>query len=247
MNNQVLSLSHYKCDTVNRNALSGVVLPPETETYQPIGHDWLLNNLEDGLRNMGLGFGSEHHGLSHDGSRYFGLVEIVGLAANDDYSTLMGVRNSLDKRFGAQVAFGNQVMVCANLQFYGNYMIGRKHTPNIMTDLPNIIEGVFERIPDMNRLQDQRIEAYRETSLSISDADHAIIEMYRNGGINTARIEKVVKEFDNPTFEHGDRSVWRLMNAATQAMKGMNIHELPQRTIRVQEVCDRFAEFEVAA
>ena len=246
MSNQVMSLAAYKCDEVQRNELSGVVLPPATQSYQPIGHDWLLDQLQDGLRNMGLGFGAEHHGLSHDGARYFGLIQITGLAANDDYTIQMGVRNSLDKRFGAQVAFGNQVLVCANLCFHGNYMLGRKHTTHIERDLPNIIEGTFERIPEMNRLQDQRIAAYREANLTQAKADHLVMNMLRGGAINTARIEKVIKEWDEPSFEHGDRTVWRMHNAATQALKGVNIHEMPQRTIALQEVCDRAIGFDLA-
>ena len=247
MANQVLSLAQYKCKTVERNELSGVVLPPATDTYQPIGHDWLLDQLQDGARRHGLGFGKEHHGLSHDGSRYFGLIELVGIDRNDGVKLMMGIRNSLDKRFGAQAAFGDQVMVCANLQFFGNYMLGRKHTTYIERDMPEIIEGTFERIPELVQIQDQRIDAYQNSQLSVRNADHLVMNMLRAGAVNTARVEKVINEWDNPSYEHGDRSVWRMHNAATQALKGVNIHEMPARTIKLQEVCDRAAGFAMAA
>ena len=150
MSNQVLSLAAYKCDEVSRPALSGVVMPPTTKTYQPVGHDWLLDQLEDGIRNMGFAFGAEHHGLSHDGSRYFGLITLRGVIGdNPDYTIQMGVRNSLDKRFGAQVAFGAQVLVCANLCFGGQYMLGRKHTTHIERDMPLMIEQSLKGIPEM--------------------------------------------------------------------------------------------------
>jgi hypothetical protein len=244
MSNQVMSLAAYKCDSVNRPALEGVVLPPVTKTYQPVGHGWLLDQLEDGIRDMGFVFGEEHHGLSHDGMRYFGLITIRGVIDdNPDYTIQMGVRNSLDKRFGAAVAFGAQVLVCANLCFGGEYMLGRKHTTHIERDLPAMIAETLKGIPSMARVQDDRFNAYMEHPLSLKNADHLIMNMLRSGAVNTARIEKVIKEWDEPTFDHGDRTVWRAFNAATQALKGCNIHEMPGRTIALQEVCDSAAGF----
>jgi hypothetical protein len=247
MANQVLELAQYKCETVNRTDLSAVAMPPATPSYQPVGHDWLLNMMEDAARNMGLGFGMEHHGLSHDGARYFGLIELVGMERNDGVKLMMGVRNSLDKRFGAQACFGDQVMVCANLCFFGSYMLGRKHTTHIERDMPAIIEGTFQRIPELTQLQDQRIEAYQNANLSVKNADHLAMNLLREGAVNTSRIEKLINEWDNPSFDHGDRTVWRMHNAATQALKGVNIHEMPQRTIALQKACDHAAGFAVAA
>jgi len=247
---QVLQLSQYKCKDVTRSELEGVVLPPVTETYQPIPHSWLLDELSDKLADIGITFGKQHHGLSHDGARYFGVIHLEGFAGveSDLQMPMMGVRNSLDKRFGAQVCFGNQIMVCANLCFWGTYMLGRKHTPNIMVDLPEMISRTLEGIPAMNESQNKRFDAYREARLGQIAADHMVVEMLRHGAVNPARIGKVVDEWDRPTFDHGnDRSVWRMFNAATQALKGVNAHEMPARTIALTQVCDEATGFKVAA
>jgi hypothetical protein len=242
-NDKVLSLAAYKCDEVDRKTLEGVVLPPATKTYQPIAHSWLLDMLQDAVEAVGMRFGHEHHGLSHDGMRYFGLIELLGVGKNAAYRTMMGLRNSLDKRFRAQAAFGNQIMVCANLCFWGNYEFGRKHTTHIERDLPELIRATLMQVPEMSMIQDKRFEAYKEQSLSVRNADHLIMNMLRVGAVNTARIEKVIKEWDNPSYDHGDRTVWRAHNAATQALKGVNIHEMPKRTILLQEVCDQACGF----
>ena len=247
---QVLMLDQYKCESVTRPALEGVVLPPATETYQPIKHTWLLDRLANALAEMGITFGKQHHGLSHDGARYFGVIHLEGFSGAKTESfqvPMMGVRNSLDKRFGAQVCFGNQVMVCANLCFWGTYMIGRKHTPNIMQDLPEMIEKILVGIPAMNEAQNKRFDAYREARLGQSAANDMIVNMLRANAVNPARIGKVIDEWDNPTFDHGERTVWRMHNAATQALKGVNIHEMPQRTIALHQVCDEAIGYKVAA
>ena len=247
---QVLELQQYKCDTVTRNAIDNIPMPATTKTYQPIAHGWLLDELERQLADMDIGFAEQHHGLSHDGARYFGVIHLEGFAGVDtgQQMPIMGVRNSLDKRFGAQVCFGNQVMVCANLCFWGTYMLGRKHTTHIMRDLPEIIADTLVGIPAMNQQQTARFEQYQQTIIAPSDADHLIVEMLRRNAVNPARIGKVVDEWDNPTFDHGaDRNVWRLFNAATQALKGVNIHEMPSRTENLTAVCDEAASFAIAA
>jgi hypothetical protein len=44
---------------------------------------------------------TEAHGLSADGSRYFGLLQVVNGQEQADYSYVLGLRNSHDKRFPA--------------------------------------------------------------------------------------------------------------------------------------------------
>ena len=247
MSAQVMSLAQYKCKEVKRPALSGIVLPPATDTFQPIGHDWLLSLVEKGIREVGLKFGHEHHGLSKDGNRYFGLIELVNGTANNDYSLMMGIRNALDKKFAAQLAFGNRVMVCANLSFFGQYMLGRKHTPLIKEDLPLMIEKTLEHIPGLRKIQDDRFGKYQDTSISSRRADHIIMNMLRQDVIVSSQVKKVVQEWDEPTFAHGKQTMWRLFNAATQTLKGVNIDYIPYKTMRLQQICDKASGFKVAA
>lgn len=244
MQNKVLSLAEYKCDEVTRDALQGVVLPPATKSYQPIGHFWLLALVLSALEKCGFVVGDEHHGLSHDGARYFGLLELRSESESNGYSMLMGIRNSLDKTFAAQLAFGNRVLVCANLSFFGQYMLGRKHTTFIMRDIPDMVIQTMQKVPQLQKIQEERFELYRNRTISPTEADHIIMDMYRTGAISTSRIGKVVDEWDNPSFDHGgDRTVWRMFNAATQAMKGLNVQSLPHNTMRLQSVCDEAVGF----
>lgn len=240
--NQVMSLATYKCDEVQRHELL-VDLPPATPTYQPIGHVDLLDIADDCARDLGFAFGQQHHGLSHDGNRYFGVVELRDSQPNSDFGLMLGLRNSLDKRFPAGLAFGSNVFVCANLCFGGEIVIKRKHTAFILKDLPNLIYAAMEKLASFKFVQEARFETYQQIKLCDRDADHMIINMVRQGVINTSRVEKVVNEWDEPSYDHGDRTIWRLFNAVTEAYKGMNIHELPTRAMGLQAMCDQQAEF----
>ena len=51
-------------------------------------------------------------------------------------------------------------------------------------------------------------------------ADHAILDMYRKGVINVQRIDEVLDAYDKPPHDWGNRTAWRVLNAATFALEG---------------------------
>lgn len=240
---RVMELDRYKCEEVNRPALEGVVLPPATESYQPIGHNVLLDMVEDSMGDIGFRFGAQHHGLSHDGARYFGIVELVNGSNHDEFVMLAGIRNSLDKRFGAGVAFGNQVLVCANLCFFGERKVGRKHTPNILRDLPELVAEAVSGTRALQQMQVDRFALYQETALPQREADHFIMNLLRHRVIAASGIGKVLREWDEPSHDFGGRTVWRMHNAVTEVLKDTNIQEMPTRTIALQRLTDEVAGF----
>ena len=63
-----------------------------------------------------------------------------------DYNTVIGLRNSHDKVISAGVACGSGVFVCDNLCFSGEVKLARKHTANILTDLPHLVRGIVENV-----------------------------------------------------------------------------------------------------
>jgi hypothetical protein len=89
------------------------------------------------LKKFGVKVGEEVQvqGLFHDGARYIGLLEITNGSSYPDYSRVLGIRNSHDKRFPAGLVPGSQVMVCDNLAFSGDIQVAWKHTGMILNDL----------------------------------------------------------------------------------------------------------------
>ncbi|MGB0328973.1 MAG: DUF932 domain-containing protein, partial [Akkermansiaceae bacterium] len=94
-----------------------------------MSHDHLLNEVEEQLTNGGFKLGRQAHALSHDGARYFGLLELrLPGHQHCDYRWVVGLRNSHDKTFPAAMVAGTQVFVCDNLAFTGQVKLSRKHT-----------------------------------------------------------------------------------------------------------------------
>jgi hypothetical protein len=239
---------HCGANEVERKALTGIVLPPATDTYMPIGHDTVVDLAEDRLAQAGFRFGAQAHALTHDGARYFGLVELMNGCDNEEYAMIAAFRNSIDKSFPAAMGFGSHVFVCDNLAFTAEIKFSRKHTVHIMRDLPNLIGGAVNQTQLFKVNQEARFECYQEFRIrSTIRADHIILDMLRRGAINTSRVQKVMDEWDNPSYDHGPKTAWRMFNAATQALKpankGVPLHDLPPRTIALQELLDEVVGF----
>jgi len=258
---------------VNREEVQAVKAPARTDTYCPIPHDALIQTVEDSLEGMDIPMEviESSHGLSHDGKRYFGMMEIAprpkpgqfgvpnGIDGSlcmlgnppKDYNTVIGLRNSHDKIISAGAACGSGVFVCDNLCFSGEVKLARKHTPNILADLPHLVREMVEnvvgtQVPFMNR----RIATYREAELSDVEAHDTMIRAVKAGGLIPNRLKGAIQEWDaprHPEFERDGKTGWRLFNAFTEAMKGSSPHQLVERTMAIHDVMDEAVSLDLTA
>ena len=131
---------HCGAQAADLNEVSRVTTPAATESWQPIPHHQLIQTVQRTLATTRLTIGTTAHSLSHDGMRYFGLMEVHGQKNSDDYCWVLGLRNSHDKTFPAGIVAGASVFVCDNLSFSGEVKFARKHTRFINRDLPQLTE-----------------------------------------------------------------------------------------------------------
>ena len=76
----------------------------------------------------------QHHGVTKDGLRYFGLLSLR--SSYTGYTDTVGVRNSHDKTFPIGIAFGAKVFVCDNLSFIADHVIRR------ISELKGLLPGL---------------------------------------------------------------------------------------------------------
>lgn len=238
---------------VERPALSLVKMPETTRSFHPVDHGKFVDLLEDELGNVDLKFGSQMYALNREGAQMFGIAEVLGtgLSDNDTWRTIVGFRGSHDHSLARGLVFGDGVFVCDNLAFHGEIQFGRKHTTNIMRDLRPLVADAVSQVRGRAQQQAVRYERYQRAELKDQLVNHAIIQMLRQGVINTQRVEKVVQEYYEPSHpEHlinGKRTIWTLHNAATEALKGVSLATLPQRTIKLQTLMDTATDYALAA
>ncbi|VUX46637.1 conserved hypothetical protein [Candidatus Defluviicoccus seviourii] len=211
--------------------------PLPTPSHVPIPHFRLVDMLRHSLSYYGHEVVDEHHGVSEDGMRYFGVLSLK--SSYGGYEDTVALRNSHDKTFPVGIGFGGRVFCCDNLSFFADHVIRRKHTANAKRDLPGLVQDVVEPLADQRASQQRTFERYRAAELSNPMADHAILEMYRAGIITVQRIAEVVHEWESPSFDElkDRRTAWRLFNAATYVLTGRVVAN-PAATKQLHTIID---------
>jgi hypothetical protein len=177
--------------------------------------------------------------LTHDGARYFGLLQVANGSNADDFGLVVGLRNSHDKSFPAALVLGASVFVCDNLSFSGEVKLARKHTAHIERDLPQLVERAVGLLSDLRNTQESRFATYQGHELSAGQAHDLVIQALDARVVPVTKIPDVLTEWREPRhaeFREG-RTAWRLFNAFTEILKG-NLGELPRRTQALHGLMD---------
>jgi hypothetical protein len=231
---------HCGAQTAQLDEVAAVRTPGYTDTWNPIPHLELIRTVQRTLVQTNLTIGNQAHSLSHEGQRYFGLMEIHAQdSSSDDYCWVLGLRNSHDKTFPAGIVAGASVFVCDNLSFSGEVKFARKHTRFILRDLPMITERAIGQLVSKWHDQDKRIAAYKDYDIADRTAHDLIVRAMDVGVCSTRLIPTVLKEWRTPRHDaFSERNVWSLFNAFTESLKDGNLAELPKRTEALHGLLD---------
>ena len=217
--------------------------PDGTDSHTPIPHFSLVDETHAALERAGLEVEQEEHALARGGLRYFGGFALKGNDIKaDDRRLVLGLRNAHDKSFAASVCIGNQMMVCENLCFSSDVKLARRHTKNIVADLPRVLSSAISRVVSHWSDMGKRIDAYKSIEVPKAKAADMIIDLVDAKAFPARDVYKAVKEFETPRHEEfKGGSLWTLYNGITEHLKGGDLSKLPQRTMTVQSVFDKLA------
>jgi len=221
---------HCGAAKVERQQVYDVRIPPRTKSWVPVAHGVILDEVQNVLRGNGLDVVSEAHGLTRDGARYFGLLQVANGHERDDWGLVVGIRNSHDKSFPAALALGASVFVCDNLSFSGEIKLARKHTAYIQRDLPQLVNRAVSMLTNLRETQERRFLTYQRTEVSEAQAHDLIIKSLDAQVVPVTKIPDLLKQWrepNHPEFRE-NRTAWRLFNAFTEILKG-RLTELPKR------------------
>ena len=227
---------------VEPDQLERVATPEAVGRWQPIGHAELAGQVRRGLEDAGMKVLTEAHALNKGGAQYFGLMQVaIDGHDNDDWGTVVGLRNAHDKRFPAALAMGNAVFICDNLAMTGEVVLARRHTTNILRDLPQVTARAVGRLGEFVGMTERRAATYREREMGNAEAHDLIVRALDARAITTTMVPKVLAQWRAPSHpEFRDRNLWSLYNAFTETLKG-RLLQLPQRSEALHGVLDSAA------
>ena len=240
-NNMSLIIAKNK---VNAEQLASVFTPEKTESFQPIPHFGLVELTREAIGRAGLSISQEEHSLARGGQRYFGGFALSGLdITGADRQIVLGLRNAHDKSFAASICVGNRMMVCENLCFSSDIKLARRHTTNIMTDLPRVLADAVGRVVSHWNDMGNRIESYKQTEITRDRAADLLIDLVDSKAFPAREIYNAVQEFRNPRHEEfKGGSLWTLYNSVTENLKNSDLSKLPFRTMQTQSIFDKVAK-----
>lgn len=226
-------MMHCGAEAIDAPMLAQLETPPATATHHPIAHTDVVQMVKYALGFHGHEITEEHHFITEGGDRYFGALTLQ--SPYGDYTDLVALRNSHDKKFPIGIAVGARVFVCDNLSFVGDHVVKRRHTPKAKRDLPGLVAGIVEPLHLERQAQHEKFALYQGTELTDAEADHLVMELYRRGVINVQRIASVAAEWQTPSHDWGGKTAWRLFNAVTYALTG-RMAEKPDHSERLHDI-----------
>ncbi len=230
---------HAGANRVERDQLALVTTPTRTPTWVPIPHNRLLDSVTETLGSSGFNIVSEAHGLTRDGQRYFGLLQVANGHNADDFGLVVGIRNSHDKSFPAGLVLGASAFVCDNLSFSGEVTLARKHTVFVERDLPQLVNRAVGQLADLRHTQEHRFLTYKNSEVSDRSAHDLLIRAVDARVLPITKLPDVLSEWREPRhaeFRNG-KTAWRLFNGFTEVLKG-NLDMLPRRTTALHGLMD---------
>jgi hypothetical protein len=243
--NKLNLILHCGGKLTTRDEMVKISTPDPEGRWFPIPHTTLLDTVESELGKLNMRIMNENYGIAQEGKRMFGLLQIGNGSNPSDHSWVAGLRNSHDKSFPAGLCVGSGVFVCDNLAFSSEIVFGRRHTTNILRDLPMLVARACGELAAKWDSQGKRIEAYKQTELTRGDAASIVIDAMCQNVFPKTRIDEIWNEWRTPRHpEFQDRNVWSLFNAVTENLKpraeskGHSLWDLPSRTTRLHAICD---------
>ena len=242
-------LLHCGAHQADRQEVVDSPTPSGTQTWTPIPHQTMIDLVENSLPNYGLSIVNEQHALMRDGSRYFGLFQVVNGSPDDDYGLVISIRNSHDKSFPAGLCLGSGVFVCDNLAFSAEVVVGRRHTRYIMNDLPRLIGNALGKLVQAKHDQQHRINVYKNTGITDERAANLLFKAFEHKAITKTKLGEAWQQWKNPNHAEfaQEKTLWRLFNGVTEVQKGTNPFELSARTQRLHGLMDAEAGLQVLA
>ena len=251
---------HCGASAVETQELDRVELPPIKRnsqghiTFQPVSHEPVRVRIKEALTSSlddQLAVVAEAQGMTHDGQRAFGMMQVHHPSINDTQrkpgtftqevqrsGLVIGWRNSHDQSFASAVAMGAGVFVCDNLSFCGEVKVSRRHTRHIVRDLPEVIARAVGRLLAVNHRQQEFFNQLERFPIHRPLVNDTLVEAMRTKAIPNASIPKVLAEYESEKHKemHGTKSAWSLFNAFTEVSKNDTPTLAMKRTQRLHGV-----------
>jgi Domain of unknown function (DUF932) len=219
-------IAHCGAEKLSRDQLVTILPPESTDTFKPIKHADLVDEVHEALARRQLSVIRDEYAVSEDGMKLFGVLDLATSA--NDFRFSIGIRNANDKSMRFGMVSGIRVFVCDNMAFNGEFFaIQAKHTKRF--EITDSIALGIDRIQRNFKPLTEQVERWKAHQLADDHAKAIIYDAFIGGKLDAPKhIARFVGDYyfkpQYPDFE--PRNTWSLQNAFTSAFKILD--PLPQ-------------------
>ena len=189
--------------------------------HRPVSFVHYANEVHDALELAGFPVLGEEYVLTKDRQTFFGVMQISYPHADLDFNVTVGMRGSHVQKVARGLLIGESVIVCSNLCFDGDLGNWKtKQTTNSVGRMREMIREAVDTLPSRVYTRVLQFDKLKNQRVSERYGDAKLVDLYRKGGLSGNQLPRAIQEWYEPSFDHGeDFTLWRLFNAATQALK----------------------------
>lgn len=207
--------------TVDRDFLTKVPIPAQTETYKPVSHGSLISLTIRAIKECGFNLEREVYSASADGNVANGKY-LIRFGNDSDISIMIAWQNSYNKKVSLKFAIGTWVFVCENGNVSGDMgAFKSKHIGDVQEVTPERIREYIcqaaETFYDMVKVKDEM----KDIAVSERLRAEIIGRMFiLEEVITSTQLNIIKREFKEPTHDYdAPGSAWEFYNYCTFALK----------------------------
>lgn len=234
-------IAHVGASKVKREDLSLIPTPPATDTFKPIAHAALIDELEHSLAFRHIQIVRDEYAVTSDGMKLFGLLELNAVFEGVRFA--IGLRNANDKSMRLGMVAGYRVFVCDNMALSGDFKpLLAKHTKHF--DLVESLSIGVDRIQRGFEPLQEAITFKRERQLGGDEARSLIYRAFMEHRFPLKLLKTVHQEFFvAPSHaEFKQQTVWSLENAFTTAFKELKPVRQYEATAKLGKFFEPYAK-----
>ena len=220
---------------MNEIELFSVPVPRATDTYAPVSHKSIVDEIREQLDRKNLIVRDTNYVTGREGKQLIGYMNIE--SGDSELGFRFGFRNSYDKSMSAAVVAGGNIWICGNGQVRGDIAFIRKHTGSVASELKEKIVYAIDTLYDEYTILNRHNQAMKQREITNNQVAHLAGELFMQEEIITSTQLNILKrEMENPSFNYNaSGSLWEVYGHLTHALKTSHPTEYFDRHKRLHE------------
>lgn len=204
---------------MNYQDIIKIPLPIKTDTYIPVSHGNIIDEVKENLDKKNLIITNEFYNADNNGKQLIGYFDIK--ANDNEMGMRLAFRNSYDKSMSVAFVAGSCVWICSNGMISGEVQYLRKHTGSVVTELKDKIQSSINEVEKVFVLNQQAALKMKDISVDkLLCAELCGLMYIEHDLIKSEQLNILKKELKEPSFDYNsDNSLWQFYNNVTCSLK----------------------------